>query len=269
MDQLAHDALDSDKPGASLADAHVLAPLQPPTIRDFVCFLDHMRNATATPELAEAWNETPAFYFTNPYATLGPNDPVPIPLGSTMFDFELEVGAVIGREGSNLHPDQAGSHIAGYLIFCDWSARDIQFHESNFGLGPAKAKDSSTTIGPMFVSADELEPYHSGKGFSLAMRAYINGVEVTSGSLDQLDWSFAEIAAYASRGTHIQPGDVLGSGTVPGGCLLEHAMTHGDDFRGWLQPDDTVRLEVELLGTLEMSVTAGADAHPTRETPPA
>ncbi len=263
MTSLAESAIERAEP-VSFDDVTVLAPLTPPSVRDFLCFLDHYRNCTLNQDLAPIWEQQPAFYFSNPHATLGPADHVPVPPGCNMFDFELEVAAVVGADGANLHPDEADDYIVGYMILCDWSARDLQLAEMEFGLGPAKGKDSANTLGPMLVTADELEGRRSGKGFALSMRAWVNDELVTDGSLDQLDWSFAEMVAYASRGTVVRAGDVIGSGTVPLGCLLEHAMRDGDDFRGWLEPGDRVRMEVEGLGSLEMDVAEGQALHPVR-----
>jgi 2-keto-4-pentenoate hydratase/2-oxohepta-3-ene-1,7-dioic acid hydratase in catechol pathway len=255
-----------DRPHTGVLDElELLAPLEPPAMRDFLCFLDHYRNATLNQDLDPAWERQPAFYFTNHHAVYAPSADVPVSPGSTMFDFELEVGAVIGKACANLHPDEAGAHIAGYLIFCDWSARDLQLGEMTFGLGPAKGKDGATTLGPVFVTADELADRRKGKAFDLSMQAWVNGDLVTDGNLSQLDWSFAEMVAYASRGTRLVPGEVIGSGTVPRGCLLEHAMNDGDDFRGWLEPGDQLTLEVELMGRMEATVAEPLPVHPVRE----
>jgi 2-keto-4-pentenoate hydratase/2-oxohepta-3-ene-1,7-dioic acid hydratase in catechol pathway len=262
---------------AELAAVRLRAPLEPPTIRDFVGFLDHIRNAKETPGLDAAWDEIPGMYFSNPYAVIGPYDPVPIPpacgswpehtedaVVSRGFDFELEVGAVIGRRGADLAPEHAGAHIVGYTIFCDWSARDLQRHEARLGLGPAKGKDSASTLGPMLVTADELDHLVSGPSLHLEMRAFVNGDRVGGGWLDEMDWSFGELAAYASRGTEIRPGDVLGSGTVPTGSLVEHFVAHPATFRGWLAPGDVVRLEVDGLGHVEQEVVMGREPQPLR-----
>lgn len=259
-------AAGSAAPAAAFDEANLLAPLEPPSVRDFLCFLDHYRNATLNSDLAPIWTEQPAFYFSNPHATIGPNDPAPISPGCDMFDFEVEVACVIGIDGANLHPDDAEAHIAGYTIFCDWSARDLQLTEMQFGLGPTKGKDGATTLGPMLVTADELADRRAGKGFNLTMRAWVNDELVTDGSLAQLDWSFPEMVAHASRGTEVKVGDVIGSGTVPMGCLLEHAMRDGEDFRGWLAPGDRVRIEVELLGSLDLVVADPPPLHPIRST---
>ncbi|GAB3311492.1 hypothetical protein GCM10027451_23490 [Geodermatophilus aquaeductus] len=245
------------------------APLQPPAMRDFLCFLQHMRNCRAglgaAAQLDREWEQIPAFYFTNPVAVIGPHDPVPVPPGCERFDFELEVAAVIGRAGSDLDPATAADHVAGYTIFNDWSARDLQAREMRLNLGPAKGKDSSTTLGPVFVTADELAPHASGNSFALDMRVWVNDEEVGGGPMDQMDWSWGEIVAYASRGTTLRPGDVLGSGTVPTGCLFEHFSMSGGDagegFRGWLKPGDRVRMRVEGIGEIENEVVPGPAVH--------
>jgi 2-keto-4-pentenoate hydratase/2-oxohepta-3-ene-1,7-dioic acid hydratase in catechol pathway len=197
---------------------------------------------------------------------IGPNEPVAISPGSERFDYELEVAAVVGRGGSDLDPETAADHIAGYTIFCDWSARDLQVHEMKLGLGPAKGKDSATSLGPAFVTADELAPYASGNSFKLDMRVYVNDEETGGGSMDQMDWSWGEVLAYASRGTQLNPGDVIGSGTVPTGCLFEHFSLSGggDGFRGWLKPGDRVRLWIEQIGEIEHEVVAGPPVHRLR-----
>lgn len=107
-------------------------------------------------------------------AVVGPNDPVHISPGSRWFDFELEIAAIVGRGGHDLHPDRAEEHIAGFTILCDWSARDLQYREAELGLGPAKGKDGATTLGPHLVTLDELAPHRDQRGWSLRMQAWVN-----------------------------------------------------------------------------------------------
>jgi 2-keto-4-pentenoate hydratase/2-oxohepta-3-ene-1,7-dioic acid hydratase in catechol pathway len=244
---------------APIADVVVCAPLQPPSIRDCIGFLQHMRNCGGPAGLTidGRYERVPCFYFTNAAAVLGPTDDVAIFPGSHQFDYELEVGAVIGRAGRDIPRDKAGEHIAGYTILCDWSARDLQLAEMPMGAGPAKGKDGATTLGPWLVTPDELEPYRAGKGFALTMTASVNGDEISQGRWDSIDWDFADMIAYTSRGTELRPGDVIGTGTVPTGCLLEHYAAQPESFRGWLQPGDQVHLAVELLGDLRQRVVAG------------
>jgi 2-keto-4-pentenoate hydratase/2-oxohepta-3-ene-1,7-dioic acid hydratase in catechol pathway len=224
----------------------------PPSIRDFMAFEAHVRNTRGARGLPvdPGWYERPVFYFSNPASVHGPHDDVAISPGSTRFDYELEVAAVIGREGSDLTPARAAEYIAGYLLLADWSARDIQFTEMAQMLGPAKGKDSATSFGPALVTADELAAHRQGQSFSLAMTATVNGVPYSAGNLADLHWSFGQMISYASRGTRVVPGDVIGSGTVGTGCILELSGLHGGDRYPWLKPGDEVRLEAECLGAI-------------------
>ncbi|MFG1925288.1 fumarylacetoacetate hydrolase family protein [Cryptosporangium sp. NPDC048952] len=182
------------------------------------------------------------------------------PPGSSLFDFELEVAAVIGRAGRDLVGPDAEAHIAGYTIMNDWSARDLQFTEMNVRLGPAKGKDTSTTLGPVLVTPDEIEPYRSGSSYDLRMTASVNGRPIGADSLSSMHFSFGAMIAHASRGTEVRPGDVLGSGTCGGGCLAELWDRHGLDAHPSLRPGDTVTIGVEQLGT----ITSRIVDYPTR-----
>jgi 2-keto-4-pentenoate hydratase/2-oxohepta-3-ene-1,7-dioic acid hydratase in catechol pathway len=249
-----------------LADVRLCAPIpQPPSVRDFLSFEEHLRNAVRAlgrEKVPPVWYEQPVFYFTNPAAVRGPDEEIPISPGCAQFDYEVEVAAVVGRAGSDLTPAEAESHIAGYTIFCDWSARDVQARESTIGLGPAKGKDGATSIGPALVTPDELEPHRSGKGYRLAMRASVNGRDMGGGSWADIHWSFGQMLAYASRGTELRPGDVIGSGTVGTGCLLELSGLHGSERYPWLQPGDVVTVEVEQLGVITGRIAAGPALRP-------
>ncbi|USQ86367.1 fumarylacetoacetate hydrolase family protein [Streptomyces phaeoluteigriseus] len=267
-------------PGPQVSEVRLLPPLQPASIRDFVTFEEHVegvrRSVDGVSGVPEQWYAAPTFYFTNPHAVYGPHDDVPVPPGSSVLDFELEVGAVIGREGRDLTPERARDHIVGYTVFNDWSARDLQGAEMRVGLGPCKGKDTATTLGPYLVTADELEPHRDADGFlRLALRAEVNGETVGEDLLSNMSWTFEEMAAYASRGTRVMPGDVLGSGTCGnGGCLAELWGLRGERNPPPLKPGDTVSLTVEGLGTLTTTVAPGAEPVPlpagrrrTRERP--
>ncbi|MGH3586489.1 MAG: fumarylacetoacetate hydrolase family protein, partial [Pseudonocardia sp.] len=249
-----------------LADVRLCAPIpRPPSVRDFLSFEEHLRNAVRALGRAEpppVWFEQPVFYFSNPAAIHGPDAEIPISPGCASFDYEVEVAAVVGRAGSDLSPDEAEAHIAGYTILCDWSARDVQAKESTIGLGPAKGKDGATSIGPALVTPDELEPHRSGKGYRLAMRGSVNGRDLGGGSWADIHWSFGQMLAYASRGTRLQPGDVIGSGTVGTGCLLELTGLHGEERYPWLRPGDEVTVTVEHLGDLSGRIVRGPEPIP-------
>jgi len=250
-------ALDHPWERVPWADAQILAPIpDPPSIRDFMAFENHVVTSYAAlgSQVSPVWYEQPVFYFTNPAAILGPYDEVPIAPGTQRYDYELEVAAVIGRPGADLHPDQAEDHIAGYLIFCDWSARDLQSTEMAVGLGPAKGKDTASSLGPWLVTPDELAPSRRGHGYDLAMRTSVNGVDYSAGTWADLHWSFGQMLAFASRGTTLRPGDLIASGTVGTGCILELSLTHGSDRYPWLEPGDAVCMEVDGLGAIEARI---------------
>jgi 2-keto-4-pentenoate hydratase/2-oxohepta-3-ene-1,7-dioic acid hydratase in catechol pathway len=226
----------------------VLAPIpKPPTVRDFYAFEQHVRTARQRRglEMDPDWYELPVFYFSNPYAVGGPDVDVAIPPGCAEMDYELEVAAVVGMGGADLDPDMAQRSIAGYCVMNDWSARDIQRREMKLSMGPVKGT-------------------RRDKSYDLEMTATVNGVEYSRASLADIFWSFGEMIAYASRGTRVEPGDVIGSGTCGTGCILELSLVHGSDRYPWLQPGDVVELSVERLGKLRNRVVAGAPLRPLR-----
>lgn len=248
-----------------LTDARLLAPVpRPPAIRDFMAFEEHVVNAMKGigSSVNPVWYTQPVFYFSNPAGVLGPRDDVPISPGSVAFDYELEVAAIVGTPGSDLDPTTAPEHIAGYTIFADWSARDLQCTEMAVGLGPTKGKDGATTLGPYLVTPDELADATSDKGFDLAMSAQVNGRDYSAGRWSTLYWSFGQMLAYASRGTTLLPGDVVGSGTVGSGCILELQAVHGPGAYPWLAPGDRVRLAVDRLGEFSVTIRPGVEPVP-------
>lgn len=231
----------------------LLAPVpDPPAIRDFYAFEQHVRTCRARRGLGMVpeWYEAPAFYFSNPGAICGPGDPIKIPSRSRCLDYELEIACIIGKAGRDIPAAAAGEYIAGYTILNDWSARDIQQKEMPVGLGPAKAKDFATSLGPWLVTGDALGAETPGGRPVLEMVARIDGVETSRGNLRDIHWTFAEMVEYASRDCLLRPGDILGSGTVGGGCLLEG----GSERFGWLRPGQVVELEIEHLGVLRNTI---------------
>jgi fumarylacetoacetate (FAA) hydrolase len=221
----------ADGPRYPLAEVTLLAPIpRPPSIRDFFAFEQHVATARANrgSEVPKEWYEFPVFYFTNPAAVYGPDDDIPYPEGTQELDYELEIAAVIGRD----------QEIAGFTAMNDWSARDIQRKELRVGLGPAKAKDFATSLGPVLVTPDEFD------GTAARMTATVNGEQRSLGDLGDIHYSWQELLDRAARNTRLYPGDVIGSGTVGTGCILEH-----NDGR-WLTRGDVVELEIEGIGVL-------------------
>jgi len=230
-----------------------LAPLQnPKTFRDFVAFETHVKNATARngEKIPKEWYEIPVFYFSNPHTIKGPNQEVKRPNKCIRLDFELEMACIIGKEGKNISADQAEEYIFGYTILNDWSARDLQMQEMKVLLGPAKGKDFATSIGPYLVTKDELEHYRVEDRFDLEMKATINGNEVTKGNFKDIHYTFGQMIERASEEVTLYPGDIIGSGTVGFGCIMEL----GPEKIRWLEPGDMVELEITHLGKLRNKI---------------
>ena len=251
----------------SLDGVVLRAPIpQPPSVRDFYAFEQHVRTARQRRglDMDPDWYQLPVFYFSNPHCIAGPDEDVRIAPGSQEMDFELEVAAIVGMPGADLDAGNAHRYIAGYCVMNDWSARDIQRREMKLSLGPVKGKDFATSLGPMLVTPDELRSKASGRAYDLTMTASVNGVEYSRASLGDIYWSFGEMLAYASRGARVVPGDVIGSGTCGTGCILELSLVHGSDQYPWLQPGDVVDLSVERLGRLRNVVGAASPVRPLR-----
>lgn len=229
--------------------------LRPPTIRDGYGFERHVRTMWERrgSEVPEAWYRLPVFYFSNVSEIRGPDDPVWAPRQCVELDYELEVAALIDTPATDLTPDTAEAAIGGYTIFNDWSARDLQRDETAVRLGPAKGKDFASSFGPWLVTPDELEDARSGRGYDLAMTASINGVETSRGRWSDAVHGLTDLAARASADVHLRPGDLLGSGTVGSGCLLE---VRESTLGRYLAPGDEVTLAVERLGSLHTPIVA-------------
>ena len=224
------------------------------TIRDFYAFEQHVKTCRAQRGLGmiPQWYEIPVFYFSNPNSVLGNGDIVIPPRGTKELDFELEIAVMIGQEAIDLPAnDSAMDCVAAVTIYNDWSARDLQRQEMAVGLGPSKGKDFANAFGPRWVPIKDIMDCYSNGRFHLSMSAEINGKEVSRGNADSMYWSWPQILAHASRDTKLMPGDVLGSGTVGTGCILELTPEKTD---GWLRPGDKVSLIVERLGRLDNTI---------------
>lgn len=220
------------------------------SLRDFYAFEQHVKTCRGHRGLAMVpqWYDVPAFYFSNPIAIVGDGESVFAPQGSAALDYELELACVVGSAARDLAADDSAMDcLAGFTIMNDWSARDLQRAEMAIGLGPSKSKDFATSLGPRLVPFAELRDCYRDGRLHLEMTAAVNGKEYSRGNAGSMYWTWPQILAHASRDTELRPGDVLGSGTVGTGCILELTP---EAVGGWLQPGDVVELQIERLGTL-------------------
>jgi fumarylacetoacetate (FAA) hydrolase len=232
------------------------APFPVASVRDFYAFEQHVKTCRAHRGLGMVpqWYDVPVFYFSNPVAIIGDGDAVRAPQGSTALDYELELACVIGTAARDLPADDSAFEcVAGFTIMNDWSARDLQRTEMAVGLGPSKSKDFATSLGPRLVPFTELRDCCRDGRLHLEMTASVNGRRYSQGNAAAMHWSWPQLLAHASRDSELRPGDVLGSGTVGTGCILELTP---EAVGGWLQPGDQVELSIERLGTLRNHVIA-------------
>jgi fumarylacetoacetate (FAA) hydrolase len=241
-------------------EVRLLAPLpRPVSVRDGYAFRQHVETARRNrglPMIPE-FDEFPVFYFTNALAILGPGE---LRVGGRRLeklDFELECFVVLGKTVTNPTLEEADDAILGYGVMNDLSARALQMEEMKLNLGPAKGKDFATAIGPWLVTKDELSdrlrPSPKGNVLDARMTAHVNGVQVSEGNVAQMDWTFAEIVRRAADGVTLEPGEVIGSGTVGTGCFLE-LNGSGITKDQWLRPGDVVSLAIDGLGTLTHTI---------------
>ncbi len=245
-----------------LSEVQIHAPIQTPSaFRDFYAFEQHAKTARANRGLGmiPEWYDFPVYYFSNHRAICDPEEAIPYPRKSKALDFELELGCVIGATGRDIRAEDGPSYIAGYMIINDWSSRDLQMEEMKLSMGPVKGKDFATSFGPWLVTPDELADRRVGEGaterYDLTMVARLNGKEISRGNFKDIYYSFPQMIERASLNAWLVPGDVLGSGTVGTGCLLEQ----GDKREGWLQPGDIMELEIDRLGILRNPVVAARE----------
>lgn len=243
-------------------DLPLLSPIpRPPSMRDGYAFRQHVETARRNRglDMIPEFDQFPVFYFTNHQAVVGPGDLRVEKLQLERLDFELEAAVVVGKEAKNLTAENADEAIFGLMIMNDFSARVLQMEEMKLSLGPAKGKDFATGLGPWLVTKDELASHAkatpNGTQWDLAMKARVNGTQVSLGNVNQMNWTFAQILARASYGATLYPGDVIGSGTCGTGCFLElngSKITHDQ----WLKPGDVVELEIDGLGVLQNRIVA-------------
>ena len=255
-------------------DVNLLAPIpNPNSLRDAYAFRQHVETSRKNRglEMIKEFDEFPVFYFSNHNAIYGPQDEIKcMPSHFEKLDFELEIAIVIGKEGRNLKANEASSYIAGYMIMNDVSARGLQMKEMKLNLGPAKGKDFASVIGPYLVTPDEIKDKLIDKGghgsiYDLKMSCFLNNQLVSEGNFKDMNWTFEQIIERVSYGTTIYPGDIIGSGTVGTGCLLELNGTgkikDSNYNEVWLKEGDVVKMKIDKLGEISNKIVSESSDH--------
>ena len=255
-------------------DVNLLAPiLNPNSLRDAYAFRQHVETSRKNRglEMIKEFDEFPVFYFSNHNAIYGPQDEIKcMPSHFEKLDFELEIAIVIGKEGRNLKANEASSYIAGYMIMNDVSARGLQMKEMKLNLGPAKGKDFASVIGPYLVTPDEIKDKLIDKGehgsiYDLKMSCFLNNQLVSEGNFKDINWTFEQIIERVSYGTTIYPGDIIGSGTVGTGCLLElngtEKIIDSNYNEVWLKEGDVVKMKIDKLGEISNKIVSESSDH--------
>ena len=270
---LAKKVIQENEPFINIKDVELLSPLiNPPSVRDAYAFRQHVETSRKNRgvNMIEEFDQFPVFYFSNHNAMFGDNQEIKLmPDHFQKLDFELEFAIVIGKGGKNILSKDADNHIAGLCILNDLSARKLQMEEMKLNLGPAKGKDFANVLGPYLVTTDELEnksidtPF--GKKYDLEMKCFVNGELLSHGNAKDMNWTFAEIIERASYGVELFPGDVIGSGTVGTGCLLEingsRKALDPNYMERWLKDGDEVKMEIEGLGSITNKMTQISSNH--------
>ena len=251
----------------------LLPPIpKPNSFRDAYAFRQHVETCRKNrgAEMIKEFDEFPVFYFSNHNSMFADQDDIELmPDHFENLDFELEFAAIIGKKGKNILSKNADKYIAGFCILNDISARSLQSDEMKLNLGPAKGKDFANVIGPYLVTTDELKhkeiktPF--GKKYDLEMRCYVNGDLISSGNAKDMSWTFAEIIERASYGVELYPGDIIGSGTVGGGCFLEINGTKKRSDKNyidrWLKQGDIIKMEIESIGNISNKIIKSNNDH--------
>ncbi|MFI4860607.1 MAG: fumarylacetoacetate hydrolase family protein [Phycisphaerales bacterium JB063] len=220
------------------------------SFRDCYAFEQHVKTCRAKRglDMVPQWYDQPVFYFSNHRSIVGDGAQVFAPHGCDELDYELELGVVIGKAGRDIREADAWDHVLGFTIVNDLSARDLQRCEMKVGLGPSKGKDFATAVGPELVPLDALRDRIDAQGrLTLAMSCEVNGRQLSQGNAADMFFTWPQIIAHCSRDATLAAGDLIGSGTVGTGCILELGPDHTG---GWLKPGDCIEMEIERLGKL-------------------
>lgn len=246
------------------ADGAALLPFEPRSFRDFMLYEAHAVDAArgfvrrCMPAVARVvaayeavtrrtfpklkphalWYRQPIYYMGNHLTFAGDTDDIAMPPYTQALDYELELGFVLARPLCDADPATAEAAIGGFVVLDDFSARDVQLGEMNSGFGPQKAKHFRSAMSAIVVSADEILP----RWRTLQGSVHLNGELIAECTTRGARWSLGEVLAHASRGEQLFPGELFGTGTLPGGSGIEYGRL--------LERGDTIALAIDGIGTL-------------------
>ena len=257
----------------NISSATLLPPVpKPNSLRDAYAFRQHVSTSRINRglKMIPEFDEFPVFYFSNQNTIYGDNEKIELmPDHFEKLDYELELAIVIGKGGKNILTKDADKHIAGFCIFNDISCRRLQMEEMKLNLGPAKGKDFASVLGPYLVTPEEIisncieTPF--GNKYNLEMRCTVNGELLSKGNAVDMNWTFAEIIERASYGVELYPGDIIGSGTVGTGCLLElngtEKIKNPNYCEKWLKEGDIVEMQIDGLGKITNKLVKSKSTH--------
>ena len=230
-----------------------LSPLKyPGQIRDFYAFEDHVKNSRRRRglDMEPEWYKIPAYYYTSNSGLIPHGGTLKYPSFTEELDFEMEIGIIIGRSGIDISEEDALSHIFGMILMNDWSARDLQRREMKIGLGPSKSKDFGTGIGDCIVTLKDLKPLIKNGKFDIPVETQINGHLFGESNLKRIYWPVEKLISYASMSSQLKAGDIIMTGTMPGGCITEMPQ----EKPRWIQKNDEVLMQSPILGNLSNKV---------------
>jgi 2-keto-4-pentenoate hydratase/2-oxohepta-3-ene-1,7-dioic acid hydratase in catechol pathway len=229
----------SDRASLAIEKVRWLAASDPSVVRDGLTFVGHIKgfhNKIGSPPHPSIL-KVPGYFKGTPHTVIGHDAVVPWPGYIERMDYELELGYVVGRRGGNLRPEQARDYLFGITLFNDFSGRDRQQIEMPIQMGPTKSKDFAYGVGPWITTIDEFKDLDA-----IPMEVRVNGQTWGKGDSSNKLWTVEELLAWVSLGERLEPGDVIGSGTMGGGSSLELDRT--------LSPGDVIELEAGGVGVL-------------------
>ena len=243
-----------------ISDYSIIASVPNPTsLRDGYAFRQHVETSRKNRglDMISEFDDFPVYYYSNHNSVKGPGVIKVDRRLSSMLDYELEIAAIIGKEGSNIAAENADDYIFGFTIMNDFSSRKVQMDEMKLNLGPAKGKDFATSLGPYILTVDEISDKvietRNGNQYDIDLKGFLNGKLISHDNLKNMNWTFAQIIERISTGAHIYPGDVIGSGTCATGCLYElNSQPNKESY--WLQDGDFIEIKADDLGILRNSI---------------